>query len=805
MEALMEAARRRDMQMEDIESAINLEGKNVVAAMRDRRRRTLLHFAADQGRTDLCVFLITEVGIKVDAVDRRDETPLMVATRQCYMETVECLLNYGADPCFTSVTGPTILCEAARNGNLGVMTLILDKGIHVDAQGRMGTALSYAAASGKIDAVRFLIERNAKVQPEVDSGYGLTPLYAAFAAGSLECFKILIENGADRSLIKHPLHAASGGGNVALVQWFLDAGADPNNCDDYGFRPLCSAIAAGSLACFETLLEKGADPSLIKDPLHAASGGGNVALVQWFIDHGADLDSSDAVDGLKPIQVAALRNHVEVIEYLLPRTTYIPGVSNWTIAGIIDCVEKEMKDVPHKEATLTSISSVKMNVSNLSDEDINKKISQMVPVKEIQFFSEWSAVKKRLFYETTLYGLPKPKQIVDYDVGKIRSSVIFDITSKNPVIVQASYLRAITVYRLWHFAGSDTVYELGPGGKKVTVSRKDGTFIFWFRCGKYDVGPVIDGQTVWVHGFLRRTRNDDGSFTYSPPIQFRNPPPPGSEHIDTKYLVASDLLVADCRGSYSGKVSLMMLDAPTVRSSIKAISTHHGKESFKTVCQPSSDILILYSTEAGKNYWAYQYIMKSLGKNKPEKPISIPSCLDGTVTNHQQVSESALMAIERIIGKPAKDGADTPAQTSANTDTAPNAAAAEEAGEEKEKKGQEEAYKIVTGVPFRKLSQCLDAYIILRRLKTFKTRFFLPYMESEFKNQESVELVKEEHESVAAFKERVLTENFRRGTIFTIQEHAGIKKYRGELWPWPMPPRPYSEKKAMKVQWYYLV
>ncbi|KAM0916749.1 hypothetical protein ACQ4PT_010071 [Festuca glaucescens] len=738
MEALMEAARRRDMQMEDIESAINLEGKNVVAAMRDRRRRTLLHFAADQGRTDLCVFLITEVGIKVDAVDRRDETPLMVATRQCYMETVECLLNYGADPCFTSVTGPTILCEAARNGNLGVMTLILDKGIHVDAQGRMGTALSYAAASGKIDAVRFLIERNAKVQPEVDSGYGLTPLYAAFAAGSLECFKILIENGADRSLIKHPLHAASGGGNVALVQWFLDAGADPNNCD--------------------------------------------------------------AVDGLKPIQVAALRNHVEVIEYLLPRTTYIPGVSNWTIAGIIDCVEKEMKDVPHKEATLTSISSVKMNVSNLSDEDINKKISQMVPVKEIQFFSEWSAVKKRLFYETTLYGLPKPKQIVDYDVGKIRSSVIFDITSKNPVIVQASYLRAITVYRLWHFAGSDTVYELGPGGKKVTVSRKDGTFIFWFRCGKYDVGPVIDGQTVWVHGFLRRTRNDDGSFTYSPPIQFRNPPPPGSEHIDTKYLVASDLLVADCRGSYSGKVSLMMLDAPTVRSSIKAISTHHGKESFKTVCQPSSDILILYSTEAGKNYWAYQYIMKSLGKNKPEKPISIPSCLDGTVTNHQQVSESALMAIERIIGKPAKDGADTPAQTSANTDTAPNAAAAEEAGEEKEKKGQEEAYKIVTGVPFRKLSQCLDAYIILRRLKTFKTRFFLPYMESEFKNQESVELVKEEHESVAAFKERVLTENFRRGTIFTIQEHAGIKKYRGELWPWPMPPRPYSEKKAMKVQ-----
>lgn len=41
-------------------------------------------------------------------------------------------------------------------------------------------------------------------------------------------------------------------------------------------------------------------------------------------------------DGLKPIQVAALRNNREVVELLLPLTSPIPGVSSWSIDGIIE-------------------------------------------------------------------------------------------------------------------------------------------------------------------------------------------------------------------------------------------------------------------------------------------------------------------------------------------------------------------------------------------------------------------------------------------------------------------------------------
>jgi hypothetical protein len=49
-------------------------------------------------------------------------------------------------------------------------------------------------------------------------------------------------------------------------------------------------------------------------------------------------------DGLKPIQVAALRDNLEVVEHLLPLTSPIPGVSNWTVDGIVEYTLSKMAE-----------------------------------------------------------------------------------------------------------------------------------------------------------------------------------------------------------------------------------------------------------------------------------------------------------------------------------------------------------------------------------------------------------------------------------------------------------------------------
>jgi hypothetical protein len=50
-------------------------------------------------------------------------------------------------------------------------------------------------------------------------------------------------------------------------------------------------------------------------------------------------------DGLKPIQVAALGNNREVVDLLLPLTSPIPDVSNWSVDGIIEyTLSKEVEE-----------------------------------------------------------------------------------------------------------------------------------------------------------------------------------------------------------------------------------------------------------------------------------------------------------------------------------------------------------------------------------------------------------------------------------------------------------------------------
>ena len=114
---------------------------------------------------------------------------------------------------------------------------------------------------------------------------GDTALHIAAAAYALEIAKTLFANGANvRAKNRRgaePLHYAVDGGpespnwnpeaQASMVQWLIDAGADPNSPDRSGVAPLHRAVRTRCAAAVGALLSRGAEP-------HLRNGSGSTAL-----------------------------------------------------------------------------------------------------------------------------------------------------------------------------------------------------------------------------------------------------------------------------------------------------------------------------------------------------------------------------------------------------------------------------------------------------------------------------------------------------------------------------------------------
>jgi ankyrin repeat protein len=259
------------------------EGKGLartVADIKDANKRGALHFAAREGNTDICKYLLEELKLDVDTKDEDGETPLIHAARQGHIGTAKYLLEHGANPSIPSDLGATALHHSAGIGDIELLRSLLSKGVDVDSQSDAGTPLIWAAGHGQQDAVKVLLEHHANPNAETDDN--ITPLLSSVAAGSLACLELLIQAGANVNISAGgatPLHIAADNGSLEIINCLLKAGADPNVTDE---------------------------------------------------------------DGLKPIQVAAARGNRGAVETLFPLTSKVQSIPNWTVDGILDYMQSEI-------------------------------------------------------------------------------------------------------------------------------------------------------------------------------------------------------------------------------------------------------------------------------------------------------------------------------------------------------------------------------------------------------------------------------------------------------------------------------
>jgi ankyrin repeat protein len=278
--------------------------------------------------------------------------------------------------------GMTPLLLAARQGYADTVKMLLDDGADINqpSGGDHTTALLIATLNGHFDLAKALLDRGA--DPTVASENGATPLYAA-----LNC------EWAPKALYPQPrAYANQKTTYVELMKAFLDKGADPNvrlkkkvwyqgysfdlsGVDEIGATTFWRAAYASDIEAMKMLVAYGADSAIptmkgagrpriadenreVKDvaptppvplggpgipPLVAAAGSGYgegfaanshrfaptgmLAAVKYLVEElGADVNASDH-EGNTALHNAASRGDVEMIKYLVSKGADVKAVN----------------------------------------------------------------------------------------------------------------------------------------------------------------------------------------------------------------------------------------------------------------------------------------------------------------------------------------------------------------------------------------------------------------------------------------------------------------------------------------------
>jgi ankyrin repeat protein len=112
------------------------------------------------------------------------------------------------------------LTYAARSGRIEAMALLLERGADIDAEPYNGTALHWAVARRRPAAAAWLLDHGADIDRRAAFGgtRGVTPLHVAAAwEGSPDCARLLLARRADRS-VKDPEYDGTPAGWAAFFK-----------------------------------------------------------------------------------------------------------------------------------------------------------------------------------------------------------------------------------------------------------------------------------------------------------------------------------------------------------------------------------------------------------------------------------------------------------------------------------------------------------------------------------------------------------------------------------------------------------